>query len=136
MENFCASYIRQVGRELKLPRRRKRAPLNGLRLEMEEQFLEGVGPETLLAQMGGPAETARSLLEGVQPEEQRRYHAVRRRRAGCVIAALAVFLAASVGALLYLDANQVKRVEITITRDFAPVGYSDEGDHSAFAGTI
>lgn len=119
MENFCAGYVRQVGRELKLPRRRKRALLDGLRLELEEQFPEGADQKTLLARVGQPAETAGSMLEGVQPEEQRRYQTVRRRRAVCIIAALVLLLAASMGSLLYLDASQITRAEISITEQEA-----------------
>lgn len=115
MENFCASYVRQVSRELKLPQRRKRALVDGLRLELEEQFPQGADRKTLLAQVGPPAETAHSLLDGVGSEEQRRYQTVRRRRIGFVIAALALLLAVSLGSLLYLDATQITRAEISIT---------------------
>lgn len=117
MENCCASYVKQVGRKLKLPRRRKRALLDGLRSELEEQFPEETRPETLLAQVGQPAKTARALLESVQPEEHERYQTVRRRRMGCVIAALALLLTASVGTFLYFDATQVGRAEVTIVED-------------------
>lgn len=125
MGNSCASYVRQVGRELKLPRRRKRALLDGLRLELEEQFPEGASPEILLAQVGQPGDTARSLLESIQPEVQRRYQTIRRRRVGCVIATLALLLAASVGAILYLDAHQIVRAEINIAEDTVPINYAN-----------
>lgn len=115
MGNSCASYVKQVSRELKLPRRRKRALLDGLRLELEEQFPEGTRPEILLTQVGQPAKTARVLLEGVQPEEHERYRTVSRWRMGCVIAVLALLLAVSVGTLLCFDGTQVGRAEISIT---------------------
>ncbi len=124
MENFCASYVRQVSRELKLPQRRKRALLDGLRLELEEQFPQGADRKTLLAQVGPPAETAHSLLDGVGSEEQRRYQTVRRRRSSCIIAALALLLAASIVTLIYFDGTRVGRAKIIVTQDSAPVDYS------------
>lgn len=114
MENCCASYVKQVGRKLKLPRRRKRALLDGLRSELEEQFPEGASPEILLAQVGQPEDTARSVLESIQPEVQRRYQTIRRRRVGCVIVALALLLAASVGLIAYLDTHTITRVDTEI----------------------
>lgn len=130
MADSCASYIRQVGRELELPRRRKRELLNGLRLELEEQFPEEPGTETLLSRVGRPEETARALRESVHPEEHRRYHAVRQWRIGCLIAALALLLAVSVAAFFYFDTTRTYRAEVIIIEDPVPV---TSFDHSALA---
>ena len=114
------SYIRQVGRKLELPRRKKRALLAGLRLELEERFSGQAGPEEILSQVGPPAATARSLLGGVSPQERERYRTRKRRRLGCIIAALAVLLVVSVVTVIYLDATQIARVKTIITEDFVP----------------
>ena len=115
-----ASYIRQVGRELELPRRQRRALLDGLRLELEERFPEEAGSEEILAQVGSPAETARSLLEGVSPETCEQYRAQKRRRIRCAVAVLAMLLVAAIGTAIYLDATEIKRVETIITEDLVP----------------
>jgi uncharacterized membrane protein len=124
-ENFCANYVRQVGRELQLPQRKKRKLLDGLKLELEEQFPEGADQEVLISQVGQPAETAQSLWDSVSPEAQKRYQTTARRRVGCVIAALALLLAVTVGLLLYLDATQVTRAEISIIQDPVPIDYTN-----------
>ena len=114
MRDPYAGYIRQVGRELELPRRRKRALLAGLRLELEERFVQEAGPEEILALVGPPAETARFLMESVQPEERGRHRVRKRWWTRCAVAALAVLLAAAIGMVFWMDAHQVARAEITI----------------------
>lgn len=110
---------------MELPRRQKRALLDGLRRELEERFPEGASQEALLSQVGQPAETAFSMLDGVQQREQRRYQTVRRRRIGCVIAVLALLLAASVGIWLYYGNTLMGRIKTTIVEDSVPVNYSN-----------
>lgn len=126
MENCCASYVKQVGRELELPRQRKRALLIGFRTELEERFPGEVCPEEILIQVGTPAAAACALLESVPPEERERYRARKRRWIHHAVAALTVLLAVSVGMVLYLDATEVKRVKTTITVDSVPVDYSHD----------
>lgn len=128
MRDPCADYVRQVGRELELPRRRKRALLAGLRQELEERFPGGASSETILAQAGAPGETACFLMESVRPEERERHRAGKRRWTRCAVAALAVLLAVAIGTVLYLDATEIKRVKTTITVDPVPVDYSNDSD--------
>ncbi len=126
MRDPYAGYIRQVGRELELPRRRKRTLLAGLRLELEERFLQDAGPEEILAQVGSPAETARFLMESVQPKERGRHRVRKRWWTRCAVAALAVLLAVAIGMVFWMDAHQIVRVKTTITEDPVPIDYSND----------
>lgn len=130
MKDPYTGYIRQVGRELELPRWQRRALLDGLRLELEERFSEKASPEEILTQVGPPAETAHSLLEGVSPEEHERYHIRKRRRLSCIIAALIVLLAVSIGLVVYVDAHAVTRVHTKIVEN--SVSVENSSDPSGF----
>lgn len=120
MENYYTAYVRQVGRELDLPRWKKRVLLHGLQGELEERLSEGLGTGTGLDKVGSPKEIADTLLESVDLEERKRYHAVKLFRFRCIVTALAMLLALSVGTFFYFDMTQVGRAEVTIVENSVP----------------
>ena len=65
MNDPCAAYIRQVNQKLDLPRRQKKQIMHGFQSEMEEKYSGVASVETLLADVGQPAEVADVLLEAV-----------------------------------------------------------------------
>ena len=124
MKDYYTAYVRQVGRELDVPRRQKEELLRGFRSELEERFPANPSLETLVTNMGQPKEVACALLESVDPEECGRYRAVKLLRSRCVAAVLTVLLALSVGTFFYFGITRQDRVEVTIIQDPIPTQYS------------
>lgn len=124
MKDHYTAYVRQVGRELDVPRRQKKELLRGFRSELEERFPENPSLETLVTDVGKPKEVACTLLESVDPEKRRRYRAVKLLRFRCVVAALAILLVLSIGAFFYFGTTRVGRADIAITEDPVPIQYS------------
>ena len=126
MKDHYTAYVRQVGRELDVPRRQKKELLRGFRSELEERFPENPSLETLVTDVGKPKEVACTLLESVDPEESRRYRAVKLLRVRCVAIILCFLLAVSIGLICYFDLAKVGRSEVTIIQDPVPTQYSVE----------
>lgn len=120
MKNYYTAYVRQVGRKLDLPQRKKRALLQGLQEELEERLSEGLGTGTGLDKVGSPKEIADTLLESVDLEERKRYNAVKLFRFRCIVTALVILLILSIGTFFYFDMTQVGRAEVTIVENSVP----------------
>lgn len=101
------AYCRAVGTALDLPKPRKQALLDGLRLELEDRFspAEDMDPETLYRELGTPRETAEALLESVPQKERDAYRAKKKRRSRWTVAVLAIVAALALVCVGYLWHN-------------------------------
>lgn len=123
MDNSYSRYIKQVERELDLPRYQRKELLRGLQSELEERFCDNKETSVNLNQLGNPKEIANILLENVDSEQRRQYYASKLLRFRCTAAALAIVLALCVGALSYLAMTQVVRSDVTVIQDAIPTQY-------------
>jgi len=123
MDNSYARYIKQVERELDLPRYQRKELLRGLQVELEERFCDSKETSANLNQLGNPKEIASMLLESVDSEQRRQYYMSKLLRFRCVAAALAIVLALCVGTLFYLAMTQVVRSDVTVIQDPIPTQY-------------
>lgn len=105
-------YCRAVGRQLELPGAQKKKLLAGLRQELEDGCAAR-RPDwrTLCAEMGNPAETAETLMEGVSPERRAAYRSRRRRRTAAAIAVLLLLLLLLGGLFSRLATKQIVRAK-------------------------
>lgn len=124
MKDHFAAYVRQVGRELDIPRRQKKKLLRGFQSELRERFSEVSSEEKLSTDVGQPKEVACALLESVDPEERRRHHIAKLLWLRCVVAVLAILLVLCIVTFSYFETTQVKRVDVTIIQDPMPTYYS------------
>ena len=124
MNDPCAAYIRQVNQKLDLPRRQKKQIMHGFQSEMEEKYSGVASVETLLADVGQPAEVADVLLEAVDLRKRARFNFSRLRWLFSIIILLSLLLTLSIGTFVYFDLTWVGRAEVTITEDAVPINYS------------
>lgn len=124
MENSYSSYIKQVERELDLPRYQKKELLRGFQAELEERFCDGKKTSVDLNQLGPPREIASILLESIDSERRRQYYASKLLWFRCVAVALAILLTLCVGTLSYFAMTQAVRADVTIIQDPIPTQYS------------
>ena len=124
MKNSYSNYIKRVERALDLPQRQKKELLRGFQAELEEKFSETPSSERLLADMGQPKEVASALLEAIDTTEYIRLNSIRFHWFRIAIIALILLVVISIGAIVYLDASEVKRVDINIVQDSIPTWYS------------
>ena len=124
MKNSYSNYIKRVERALDLPQRQKKELLRGFQAELEEKFSETPISERLLADMGQPKEVASALLEAIDTTEYIRFNSIRFHWFRIAIIALILLVVISIGAIVYLDASEVKRVDINIVQDSIPTWYS------------
>ena len=124
MENSYSSYIKQVERALSLPQSQKKELLRGFQAELKEKFPDPPSSERLLADMGQPKEVASALLEAIDTTEYIRFNSIRFHWFRIAIIALILLVVISIGAIVYLDASEVKRVDINIVQDSIPTWYS------------
>ncbi|MCI9368678.1 MAG: hypothetical protein HFF19_10475 [Oscillospiraceae bacterium] len=120
MENSYSSYIKQVERALNLPQSQKKELLQGFQAEIKEKFPDPPSSERLLNDMGQPEEVAFELLEAVDPKEYIRFNSTRFRRFRIVVVTLALLMMISIGTIIYLDASELKRVDVNIVQDPIP----------------
>lgn len=124
MENSYSSYIKQVERALNLPQSQKKELLQGFQAEIKEKFPDPPSSERLLNDMGQPEEVAFELLEAVDSKEYIRFNSTRFRRFRIVVVTLALLMMISIGTIIYLDASELKRVDVNIVQDPIPTQYS------------
>lgn len=124
MEDPCSSYIKQVERALDLPRHRRKELLQGLRAELKEKFPKASSTEELQIGLGRPEEVASALLDAVDSKEYLRFNATRLRWFRIATASLALLMVIAIGTIVYLEASEMKRAEITIIQDPIPTQYS------------
>lgn len=123
MENSCSNYIRRVERRLDLPRQQRKKLLRGFQAELKEKLSEDPSPEKLFTDMGQPEEVASELLNAVDAKEYIRFNSTRVRYLRLAIASLALIVMIAIGIIIYLDASELKRVEVGITEDSIPTYY-------------
>ena len=124
MKNSYSNYIKRVERALDLPQRQKKELLRGFQAELEEKFSETPSSERLLADMGQPKEVASALLEAIDTTEYIRFNSIRLRWFRIAIVTLVLLAIIFIGTIVYLDASEVKRVDINIVQDSIPTWYS------------
>lgn len=124
MDNSYSSYIRQVERSLDLPPRQRKELLQGFQAELKEKFSEIPSSERLYADMGQPEEVASALLEAVDTKEYIRFNSSRIHWFRIALAALFLLVVISIGTIIYLNASELKRVDVNIVQDSIPTLYS------------
>lgn len=102
--NAITSYCRAVERRMDLPRAERRRLLLGLQQELEQNDSAGVPLQTLTDEFGEPADVARTLMDGVDMDEQVRYRKKKKRVVVAIISLLLVLLAA-VSLYFYVSAK-------------------------------
>ena len=98
--------------------------MHGFQSEMEEKYSGVASVETLLADVGQPAEVADVLLEAVDLRKRARFNFSRLRWLFSIIILLSLLLTLSIGTFVYFDLTWVGRTEVTITEDAVPIHYS------------
>lgn len=128
MGDPCSNYVKQVERALDLPRHRRKELLQGFGAELKERFPEASSAEELQVGLGRPEEVASALLDAVDAKEYIQFNSTRLRWFRIVTVSLALLMVIAIGTIIYLEASEMKRAEITIIQDPIPTQYSVDLD--------
>lgn len=124
MKNSYKSYIKQVERLLDLPQFQRKKLMRGFQLELKEKYSEAPNAKRLVTDIGQPEEVASALLEAIDTTEYIRFNSIRLRWFRIAIVTLVLLAIIFIGTIVYLDASEVKRVDINIVQDSIPTWYS------------
>lgn len=119
MGNSCASYVKQVGRQLRCSKSEKKRLLAGLETELADTFpeSESLSLAGISAQFGTPKDVAAELQAALPIEDRARYITGRERNKRTVMAGLVLLLlvAAILGFAKWSKAQKIVNGDFRIT---------------------
>ena len=128
MKNSYKSYIKQVERLLDLPQFQRKKLMRGFQLELKEKYSEAPNAKRLVTDIGQPEEVASAILEAVDSKGYMQFNSTRFHWFRITVVVFALLLMISIVTIVYLDASELKRVEINIVRDSIPTQYVEDAE--------